>query len=369
MTMPVIQVSPMLATSHVVRFNENINALSSAALYGIKASKTVGLRFTLYGGVYRSNAGLVFVVPEQYVDLTPSMTNYVYADSAGVILATTALTPTAGTLLYTLVVGANAITSGTCHVASRKTQGPRGAVGVQGPTGFDFWNQRNRWSEVVGQSAFFSGNSEPGFNNTTAIGSNGNINQASTSFYDSVAKMRLMERATNNLFYGLRGVNIGFRFGVDDNVSFTPADFRFFVGLYDVTAGTPSILTIGAGGVEPSTFLNIVGIGADSADSNASIYHNDGSGTATKVALGSSFPAKTAGMGGEGRIYELILNWEAGASEVTYSISVDTAAPLTGTLSTNLPSTTQALGWMHFAGGNSALVTTMYCQTMAYSRY
>jgi hypothetical protein len=44
------------------------------------------------------------------------------------------------------------------------------------------------------------------------------------------------------------------------------------------------------------TLLNCIGIGSDALDTNLQIFHNDATGTATKIDLGSNFPAnRTAG--------------------------------------------------------------------------
>ena len=50
--------------------------------------------------------------------------------------------------------------------------------------------------------------------------------------------------------------------------------------------------TSSIGNVDPSTLTQIIGIGNDSGDTNMQIMHNDTAGTATKLDLGSSFPAK-----------------------------------------------------------------------------
>lgn len=52
--------------------------------------------------------------------------------------------------------------------------------------------------------------------------------------------------------------------------------------------GTSAAIT----NVDPSTLGYIIGIGNDSGDTNLQIMHNDFSGTATKLDLGASFPAK-----------------------------------------------------------------------------
>lgn len=104
------------------------------------------------------------------------------------------------------------------------------------------------------------------------------------------------------------------------------ADGRMFMGLADVTtfAGDPSAL------------LNIIGIGADSADTNLQLMYNDGAGTATKVNLGVSFPARAANS-----VYTLELTCAANGSGVDYKVTRrDTGATASGTLTTDIPANT-----------------------------
>lgn len=80
---------------------------------------------------------------------------------------------------------------------------------------------------------------------------------------------------------GTGGFFLAFRFGEE----IAPADGRMFVGLYGTNAAI--------GNVNPSTLLNIIGVGYDSGETSWSIMHNDGSGTATKTSLGSNFPCNS----------------------------------------------------------------------------
>jgi hypothetical protein len=69
--------------------------------------------------------------------------------------------------------------------------------------------------------------------------------------------------------------------GISDAAAVPEA--RLFVGMMQNTMGN----------VNPSTLLNIVGVGADSSDTALSVMHNDAAGSATKVSLGANFPANT----------------------------------------------------------------------------
>ena len=62
---------------------------------------------------------------------------------------------------------------------------------------------------------------------------------------------------------------------------------RFFVGLYPASSAPTD--------VDPSGLLNLVGVGYDSADSQFYVMHNDGSGSATKIALSGTAANPTSG--------------------------------------------------------------------------
>ena len=63
------------------------------------------------------------------------------------------------------------------------------------------------------------------------------------------------------------------------------ANARFFVGIINKFAPI--------GNTNPSTNFNLIGVGADSGDTNIQVIHNDQSGVATKIDLGVNFPANT----------------------------------------------------------------------------
>lgn len=124
---------------------------------------------------------------------------------------------------------------------------------------------------------------------------------------------------------GLGGFRTIFRFGCSDAA--TVADARSFVGL------SPSS-TVGNASPGPSASLNIIGIGSDGGDANFSVFHNDGSGTATKIPLGANFPANTL----SADVYELALFAAPNASDVGWQVTrLNTGHVASGTISTDLP--------------------------------
>lgn len=129
---------------------------------------------------------------------------------------------------------------------------------------------------------------------------------------------------------GLGGFRVVIRFGCSDAA--TVADARSFAGLVSTTSAL--------GNVNPSSNTNIIGVGTDSTDTTLSIIHNDGAGTATKVALGANFPDHTLSVD----MYELALFAAPNASEVGWQVTrLNTGDVATGTITTDLPSSTTLL--------------------------
>lgn len=118
---------------------------------------------------------------------------------------------------------------------------------------------------------------------------------------------------------GLGGFHCVFRFGIAQ----VQTDMRWFVGLYDAA---------NIGNVNPSSLVNMVGVGIDSGQTTVRMFRNDGSGTATAVDLGASFPATTANV-----VYELRLYCAPNGGEVFYSLErLDSAAFTEGSVTTDL---------------------------------
>lgn len=95
-----------------------------------------------------------------------------------------------------------------------------------------------------------------------------------------------------------------------------------------------------------ASMLNIIGVGSDAADSNLQIFHNDGSGTATKVDLGGLFPANRTAGAAMTTTYTLELYNANSSANVVYKVTNNESGDYTeGTLSTNLPLDTQGLNF------------------------
>jgi hypothetical protein len=132
------------------------------------------------------------------------------------------------------------------------------------------------------------------------------------------------------------------------SIGVSNATKRAFAGMRPSTAPTD---------VNPSTLTNIVGMGWDSGDTNVQFIHNDGSGTATKIDLGATFPVPAVDLT---TIYRLTLFSPPGTTQsVGYEVeNLDTGEKATGVVTTNLPTTSIALAQTVQAsvGGTSSVV-------------
>jgi hypothetical protein len=105
--------------SKEVTANALFDALSGSALFGRRASTSVGLTWGYYGGRMTQADGSILTVANGSFALTPSATNYIYSDNGVIGHTTTAPTgwpgPLVGTkrALYAVVCGASTVTSYT----------------------------------------------------------------------------------------------------------------------------------------------------------------------------------------------------------------------------------------------------------------
>ena len=154
-----------------------------------------------------------------------------------------------------------------------------------------------------------------------------------------------------NVFIGAASALFGgfhatYRFGRPTGAA-ANATLRGFTGLIAAT-GAPT-------DVNPSTLVNMIGVGCDAADANYQIMHNDGSGTATKIDTGF---AKNDADATE--MYELQLYARRGrGGQVDYVFTqLSDGASVSGSITTNLPANDTMLatqGW-YSVGGTSSVI-------------
>lgn len=142
------------------------------------------------------------------------------------------------------------------------------------------------------------------------------------------------------------GFRYAFVFGPATGVA--TATNRCFVGLGSSTVAPTD--------VEPSTILNQFGVGWDAADANMQIMSNDGTGTATKVGLGASFPVPTAD---RTEMYCLQMFCAPGSTTVGWSVAnLSTDITASGTFGSDMPAANTLLaprGWMSVGGTSSVI--------------
>lgn len=95
-----------------------------------------------------------------------------------------------------------------------------------------------------------------------------------------------------------------------------------------------------------SSLVNIIGVGSENGDANLQIFHNDATGTATKVDLGVNFPANRTAGAALTTVYSIELYNDSASTEVKYCVrNKETGAVAMGTLSSDLPLHTQGLNF------------------------
>ena len=184
---------------------------------------------------------------------------------------------------------------------------------------------------------------------------------ALTNSFVAQRRIGYVSAATANQSSGLRSAVLQFglsntasvggfffqtRFGISDAA--LVANARTFVGLVAQTTAL--------GNADPSTVLNIIGMGHDSADANFSIMTNNGAGAANKIDLGTSFsrsPTVSSDM------YDLILYAAPNSTTVYYQVTnMRTGVTVSGSTTTKVPVTNTLLTWQLWRqnGGTAAAV-------------
>ena len=130
------------------------------------------------------------------------------------------------------------------------------------------------------------------------------------------------------------GWKMAVAFGVSDTGYNTGA--RQFYGM---TASTSSLGLSSTVTVEG--LLNIIGIGSDASDTNLQVFHNSGSGTATKIDLGANFPANRTSGAAATDFFVFEMYNPFNSNNVYYkATSLENNYTVEGTITTNLPSDT-----------------------------
>lgn len=151
--------------------------------------------------------------------------------------------------------------------------------------------------------------------------------------------------ATANTLWRGSGAGLGgfyelLRFGIPQNVS----NSQMFYGLWNTAISSS---------VDPSTQLNILGVGKDAADATLQIMVNDASGVATKVNTGLAISATT--------IYEATISALPFSSSVFISIKdLSSGNSFSTSTTTNIPLPTQFLKLGMYMSNNTTATAIGY---------
>ena len=238
------------------------------------------------------------------------------------------------------------IPSSGSKIFSRYKGGRRMAAQI-GPSGVDYSFQPFLATNKIGWwSATGNGTTISALNLTnTATGTATTRNVATTNLFTSIRRVGFVSVTTAGSSAGTRhgaqqfwmgnaaglgGFFYVVRFGLSSAA--TVATQRTFVGLYAST----SVI----GNVDPSTLLNMVGFGADAADTNLSFMHNDGSGVATKETLTGNIPARSL----SADMFEIRIFCAPNGTTIYYSIeNLSNPSYCEGSVTTDIPTNTTFL--------------------------
>jgi len=183
---------------------------------------------------------------------------------------------------------------------------------------------------------------------------------ATTNIFTKLPRWYAVSTTTTaNSTAGARGASLPavggfrqrFRWGAADAA--TVADARSFTGLASTDLGALASTDI-------VNLTQIMGFGADSTDTDLSVYHNDGSGAATKIALpgvAGSWPANGAG----DEVYEGLIEVLPGGQTWNWWLKrLSTGVSASGQIVTNFPSSGGSYGCnFHRASGTTALAVRL----------
>jgi len=194
----------------------------------------------------------------------------------------------------------------------------------------------------------------------TLTGSVPAVTMASTNIFTSTRRTELSGSAATNSVAGWRETACTFwlgngtgKGGFTYKSTWGPttgltsnSTHRAFCGMKDGTANPSD--------VDPSTLTSMFGMGWDDSDTNIQFMHNDGSGTATKVDLGASFPKPTTN---STDFYKLEMWAEPNGSTVYYKVTdMNDLTTASGSVSTDLPTSFFGPRLYCSAGGTSTTI-------------
>lgn len=200
-------------------------------------------------------------------------------------------------------------------------------------------------------------------NNSTTIGLEGGVTMSTSAsiLAQSVINTTFASKHIRARYYGstvsagrysgTRGTSqlwflgAGFLYTCDFSISDTAygATCQQFYGLQasvqDLAYGGASLLAV-------NSIVNCIGVGSDAADTNLQIFHNDATGTCTKIDLGVDFPANRKAGALFTSVYSVLIYNAPGSTEVNVRVfNAETGVSTEVTVTTNLPATSLGLNF------------------------
>lgn len=222
-----------------------------------------------------------------------------------------------------------------------------GSSGVASPLQPMLGTNKISLVSYASNSAVNAGISTIGLSFPTTFGSQVARSAEPTSFFEACRRRGFVGSGTGtNSRAGLYGQPEFFR-GDIPGVGGFRAIFRFGCSdLGDLSATGRTIvgfvLTSAAIGGVPTVATNCIFMGTNTGEANFSIFHNDGSGTASQIPLGPNFPDHTSSVD----MYELALFCAPNSDRIGYQVTRlnrPDIQPVAGIITSDLPSPTQKL--------------------------
>lgn len=266
--------------------------------------------------------------------------------------------PTDSTAIPLLISAPSAPSAGFALIYGRMRHG-RAYLDMQGSNGRDF-----PFQPFLGLNKVIMHIPETGTTirvwgmPVTSVGTVSHPTLASTNLRTSMRRWRQLSAASANsasenraaatqVWRGNAAGRGGFTFITRVGFATLSANCRGFFGLLSATGATST-------SQNPSALTNCLGFAWNATETNLFFQHNDASGTATRIDLGSNFPTNDTSI-----VYTMFVYSSPNGSDISYRIvREDTGDVADGTVSTDIPASTTFLTYHNYMnnGGDASAI-------------
>lgn len=274
------------------------------------------------------------------------------------------LSPTLGAVTLTAVADPSSPAEGNMAFYSKNIAG-RLMPKWKGPSGLDTPVQPAFFGNSIQMLAPGGGVAPSAFGmvapTTTGTASHPNI-VGGNGLRQSMRRWNIISAATASSMAYARSTTFSAIRGDQPGIGGFFAAFRFalpsILANKAVIVGMTANTSLAVGQV-PTASINCIQMGADAADANLMLMHNDGVGNCTEIDLGAGFPKNDINA-----VYELVLFCAPNSAQVHWRASrLDTGAEASGTLTTDLPGGSIGLAPQMWVS-NSATATAVQIDLM-----